>query len=198
MQQKSRKLTTFLAAACGFFAISTALFIPASAYPGSGILQDATQSETPSATATSTASLTSTQTSQLSTTPSITVSGTVASSQTQTSAQGITATITPAISATSGVPTSSSSPTSSPVFPTSPVINIVTIIPFPSFTLQFPHKTDTPVVLNAERMPGTGALGKGKAPSLASRLFRFWPLALLLIVWLFLAVWFVIAQRQMD
>jgi hypothetical protein len=72
------------------------------------------------------------------------------------------------------------------------------VIPFPSFTLQFPHKTDTPVVLHAERQPGTDALVKGNPPSLVARLFRYWPIALLLIVWLFLAVWFVIAQRQMD
>jgi hypothetical protein len=70
-------------------------------------------------------------------------------------------------------------------------------IPLSSFTL-IPNKTDTPVVLQAERQPGTGALEKGNSPSLASRLFRYWPLALLVIVWLFLAVWFVIAQRQMD
>ncbi len=198
MLQISRKLTTVLATACGIFVISAALSLPALAYAGPGIWQDATQSETPSETATSTASSTTTLTSQTSITPSVTGSGTAILTQTQTFTPSISATVAPTTSVTAGAPTSSSSPTSSSVFPTSPIVNTITIIPFPSFTLQFPHKTDTPVVLNAVRQPGTDALVKGNAPSLAARLFRYWPLALLFIVWLFLAVWFVIAQRQMD
>ena len=198
MLQISRKLTTILATACGILAVCTALSFPALAYTGPGIQQDATQSETPSKTTTSTTSSTTTQTSQTSITPSPTGSGTAALTQTQTFTPSISATVAPVNSATAGAPTSSSTPTSSPMFPTSPIVNTITIIPFPSFTLQFPHKTDTPVVLNAERQPGTNALAKGNAPSLVARLFRYWPLVLLFIVWLFLAVWFVIAQRQMD
>ena len=198
MLQISRKLTTVLATACGIFVISAALSLPALASTGPGVQQDATQSETPCVTATSTASLTTTQTFQTNITPSATGSGTAALTQTQTFTPGISATVASANSATAGAPTSSSTLTSSPVFPTSPIVNTITIVPFPSFTLKFPHKTDTPVVLNAERQPGMDALAKGNAPSLAARLFRYWPLALLFIVWLFLAVWFVIAQRQMD
>lgn len=198
MLQISRKLTTVLATACGIVVMSAAISLPALAYTGPGVQQDATQSETPSVTATSTASSTTTQTFQTSNTPSATGSGTAALTQTHTFTPGISATVAPANSATAGAPTSSSTLTSSPVFPTSPIVNTITIVPFPSFTLKFPHKTDTPVVLNAERQPGMDALAKGNAPSLAARLFRYWPLALLFIVWLFLAVWFVIAQRQMD
>lgn len=198
MLQIRRKITTVLATVCGFLVLSAALSLPALAYTVPGIRQDATQSETPSETATSTVSSTTTQTSQTSITPSATGSGTAALTQTQTFTPSISATVAPANSATAVSPTSSSTPTSSPMFPTSPIVNTITIIPFPSFTLQFPHKTDTPVVLKAERQPGTDALVKGNAPSLAARLFRYWPLALLFIVWLFLAVWFVIAQRQMD
>jgi len=194
----SRKLTVVLATACGIFVLSIALSLPALAYTNPGIRQDATQSETPSVTVTPTASSTFTHTPLTSITPSATGSGTAALTQTLTFTPTIASIVATATSAPAGAPTSSSTSISSPMFPTSAIVNTITVIPFPSFTLQFPHKTDTPVVLNAEREPGTGALVKGNAPSLAERLFRYWPLALLFMVWLFLAVWFVIAQRQMD
>lgn len=200
MEPKIRKLVFLAASAVFILSLTAILPLPGLAYRDSFIQQDATGSVTPTESATLTPTQTATQPPSASSTQSATATVGPASTQTptQTIAQSPSATLTPVVSITTGIPTSSDTPALTQQFPTSTLINSVTVLPFPSFTLQFPHATDTPVLLNAQRQPDSTALAKGEPPSRFSRLYRLWPLILLLIIWLFLATWFVIVQRQMD
>lgn len=198
MQRTALVLITTLALVSIITLLTAAFSFPGFASPEGGVLQEATQTNTTGETQTSTASLTVTETLQTSHTQSATASGTSATNTAQTLTPSQTPSATLFITATDTFAASSPTASETPFYPTEVVINTITVIPLPSFTYIFPHKTDTPVLLHAQRDPLTGALNKGGQPRLFARLFRLWPLAVLVIVWLFLAVWFVIAQRQMD
>lgn len=200
MQKVSRKTCSLVVLVSILISLVALLPLPGQASSGTGIQQAGTQSETPSETATLTSTLTLTETLQASPSPTASVSQTTPAPVTQTPSTTLSPTfsLTPAFGATTGFPSPTFSPTLSPQLPTATTISSVTVLPFPSFTLEFPGQTEVPALLFAPRQPDSTALAKGEPPSIAARLFRFWPLALLLIVWLFLATWFVLAQRQMD
>jgi hypothetical protein len=71
-----------------------------------------------------------------------------------------------------------------------------TLIPLPAITYQFPSVTATDNLLAMEHQSDPLAISKRGAESWVwERLARLWPLGLLLLIWLGLAVWFVLSQR---
>jgi hypothetical protein len=137
-------------------------------------------SETPTPAGTMTPSPTSTVTPTTGATTLNTPTG-VATLSTQTSATATLATalaLTPDTAGTSSVITST-----------------ITLIPLPTITFQFPHITDTASLLAMEHPLDAPTLSKQNATSRWAKLSRLWPLAALLIIWLGIAVWFMLSQR---
>jgi len=58
--------------------------------------------------------------------------------------------------------------------------------------------TATDSLLIATRQPGSSALTKSEGSSIWERVRRFWPLPILLSIWLFLAGWIIFAQRKLK
>lgn len=156
----------------------------------------ATHTATQTATASWTATFTTTQTVTGTPTPtgSITLSLTLTATGTGTSTPTSPTTFTaqPTASATIPAPLDAT-----PVVAETGVITATTTLaPLPAITYQFPAVTATDNLLAMEHQPDAPAISKRGAESWAwERLARFWPLGLLLLIWLGLAVWFVLSQR---
>jgi len=58
--------------------------------------------------------------------------------------------------------------------------------------------TATDSLLIATRQPGSSALTKSEGSSIWERVRRFWPLPIILLIWLFLAGWIIFAQRKLK
>lgn len=71
-----------------------------------------------------------------------------------------------------------------------------TLVPLPSITIQFPQATAEGDSLAAGRLPGTPDLAARNGNQTQERTLRLFPLAILLIVWVFLGVWFYVSHRQ--
>lgn len=73
-----------------------------------------------------------------------------------------------------------------------------TLIPFPTITFQYPQVTRTGSLAYAQHQPGSPDLPKERVSPVWGRLLRLWPVLLLALVWLVIAIWFVVAQRFVD
>ena len=73
-----------------------------------------------------------------------------------------------------------------------------TLIPLPTFTLQFPKATETGFLLMARRQPGSQDLSKQEEISGLTRLRHLWPFVLLFTIWIVLGVWFIFSQLILD
>ena len=166
---------------------------------GAGILlqnSTATQTETQTATASLTATFTATQTVTGTPTPtgSVTLSLTPTATGTGTSTPTSPTTFTAQPTASTTVtPPAEATPV---VAETGVITATTTLIPLPAITYQFPSVTATDNLLAMEHQSDPPAISKRGAESWAwDRLARLWPLGLLLLIWLGLAVWFVLSQR---
>jgi hypothetical protein len=155
---------------------------------------------TPTLTATSTITRTVTVTGTATLSPTATASPTwtqvLVSSSTPTasptSQETATATTTPDLVGTLlALPTEMFTPTISG--PGMVLTETATLVPFPKITIGNPIVTATEALNYLEAPPGTNGLPKGSA-SMWVKLGRFWPLAILLAFWLFLAIWFLVVR----
>ena len=160
--------------------------------------------------ASETATPTPTATAGGSTTPTLTP-GTLTPAPTGTPSESQTASPSPTLTSSSPTPTSqaplfptfTSAPFETPteIFletetPSGPPSETPTLIPFPTVTFQYPEESTTGSLLTIQHQPGSPDLPKESTAALwAGRLLRLWPLALLALVWLMIALWFLIAQR---
>ena len=71
-----------------------------------------------------------------------------------------------------------------------------TLIPFPNITIEALRATSTDALYYLQAPPGESGLPKGSA-SIWAKLGRYWPLAVILLFWLGLAVWFLVV-RTLD
>jgi hypothetical protein len=149
-----------------------------------------TSTITPTHTVTSTASLSPTATASLTWTPVLAFSPTPTASPTGLTT--IPATSTPDLVGTLlALPTALLTSTVSG--PGVVLTETATLIPFPKITVKIPTRTSTDTLNYLEAPPGPNSLPKGSA-SLWLKLGRFWPVVLILIFWLGLAVWFLVVR----
>jgi len=74
-----------------------------------------------------------------------------------------------------------------------PGVPTATLIPLPSITVLFPAtNTPMPILAVLDRGDQTGDGDQ----SLISRITRFWPAGLLIILWAIIALWFFVSHRQ--
>jgi hypothetical protein len=150
----------------------------------------ATSTITPTHTVTSTASLSPTATASPTWTPVLVFSPTPSASP--TSLAIVPATSTPDLLGTLlALPTAMLTSTIS--VPGIVLTQTATLIPFPQITIKVPQVTRTDALNYLEAPPGVNGLPKGSA-SIRLKLGRLWPFALILIIWLGLAVWFLIVR----
>ena len=71
-----------------------------------------------------------------------------------------------------------------------------TLLPLPSITFQYPEITATPRLLSSVRQPTSPDLSKTQPRTIWQVIIRFLPLAVLLVIWLGLIVWFILSQRE--
>ena len=69
-----------------------------------------------------------------------------------------------------------------------------TLIPFPSITIQFPPtSTSDMVIASVDRDNSDTEVSEASKPSLS----RFWPIGLLLMIWVAVIAWFIISRRHL-
>jgi hypothetical protein len=83
-----------------------------------------------------------------------------------------------------------------PIETPSVITATATYKPLPLITYQYPQITQTDVLLKLEHQPDAPGIIKAGASSTWTKVGRLWPLGLLLLVWLGLAIWFVFVQRN--
>jgi hypothetical protein len=83
-----------------------------------------------------------------------------------------------------------------PIETPSVITATATYKPLPLITYQYPQTTQTDALLKLEHQPDAPGITKAGANSVWTKLARLWPLGLLLLVWLGLAIWFVFVQRN--
>jgi len=123
----------------------------------------------------------------------------------------VTLTNPPGGIATSTFPQLNSTPYPGPIIPSSDATSINqtanldnssagpsvvgTLIPFPSITIQFPPTSTSDVVVAAIAQEDSGVeILETSKPSLS----RFWPLGLLVMIWIAVIAWFVISRRHLS
>jgi hypothetical protein len=169
------------------------------------------QQTTPSPTVTNTPTLTATYT--LSPTPTVTITVTLSPTVTasQTATQELVASATETTSPTSQ-PTEAATATPDLIgtlldMPTelaasttagagAVLTETATLIPFPNITIEALRATSTDALYYLQAPPGESGLPKGSA-SIWVKLGRYWPLVVILLFWLDLAVWFLVV-RTLD
>jgi hypothetical protein len=183
---------------------------------GMAVFQDppavyAFQQTTPSPTTTNTPTLTATYT--LSPTPTVTMTATLSptvtasSTATQELVASATETASPASQPTEAatatpdligtlldMPTELAASTTAGAGAV--LTETATLIPFPNITIEVQAATSTDTLNYLQASPGKNGLPKGSA-SIWAKLGRFWPLAVILLFWLGLAVWFLVV-RTLD
>ena len=150
----------------------------------------ATGTLSPTVTVTGTATLTPTATASLTWTPAITFSPSPTASP--TSQATVSATATPDLVGTLlALPTEILTSTLSE--PGAMLTETATLIPFPEITIEVPPVTVTDAWNYLAAPPGSGGLPKGSVP-IWTKLGRWWPLLVLLVFWLVLAIWFLVLR----
>ena len=82
--------------------------------------------------------------------------------------------------------------------PAPPSTATATLIPLPTITFIYPERTPTQELLAVERQTAQPALPNGSQASGLVKLVRLIPIGALIVIWAFLGIWFVIAQRQVN
>lgn len=164
--------------------------------PSSTISATTTTSPTPSVSPTlSTTPGTETITATLTPTGTITETITVTQSPALTASSSPTSPLftvtTPSPSETpdaalTASETDASSPQETP--PGTPTLT-PTLIPFPKIKIELPTSTKRPVLYALEHPAGTPVIPKNKVSGI-SRWIRFWPLMLIIGIWVILIVWY--------
>lgn len=153
----------------------------------------ATSTISPTMTVTGTATLSPTQTASPTATPVLVLSPTASASP--SSLPTVAATTTPDLVGTLlALPTELV--TSTIGAPGAVLTETATLIPFPNITVVVSAATKTDTLFYLEVPPGANGLPKGSA-SIWVKLGRWWPLAIILSIWLGLVVWFLVV-RALD
>jgi hypothetical protein len=149
----------------------------------------ATESITPSGTLTitETSSLTPTSTVTITASPSpIQISATATDQPTTTWTPVSQASATPVV-----IPTATPGGTLTP-----PADSTATLVPFPTITYIFPNTTSTQELLVIERQPDAQVKLNDQRTIFWRRLLELWPIVLIALVWIIIAMWFVIVRSR--
>ena len=159
---------------------------PVHAVPG------ATPTPTLSVAASSTPTVTSVQPGTASSTPILnSTSTTIAQSTATSAAPGSTP--YPGPGTPTGVPDASEQVTGTAGVGTNHEEITATLIPFPTVTIQFP--TLVPTTMDSAGQ-AFDALNIDMEKSAVSSIIEFWPLGMLLLIWVIIGVWFLITRRH--
>jgi hypothetical protein len=71
-----------------------------------------------------------------------------------------------------------------------------TFLPLPAVTMIYPKVTVTPQLMSAYR--SANHVQKQRLPWIILALVRFWPLALMFLVWGLLGIWFILIQHKLN